>query len=166
MKVNIQIEGLEELKQRTDNLSKRRMSGIVRNAVTFGATPIAQAARRLVPQDTRQLRKSLAKKVKSYGATAIAIVGVSKEGFKALVRSRKEKRMVLRNPVKYAHLVEKGHRIAILGKLSRKGRKGTGAAAGFVAPRPFIGPAYESTKDDVRRRIEQKITEGIEKAVS
>ena len=166
MKIDVIVTGTDELKRRTEKVSKRRMSAIVRNAVTYAATPISQVAKRLVPVDTRQLKKAISKKTRSYpNGTAVSVVGIAKEGFKAMLKSRRENRTVLRNPIKYAHLVEKGHQIAIGGKLSRKTRKGSGRSGGTVAPRPFMEPAYQQTKDQVIRRLQEKMSSGIERAL-
>jgi HK97 gp10 family phage protein len=167
--LRMELEGAEEIAEKFNDISKNKMKQILRQAVTVASTPILQAARRLVPRDSGQLSKSLRKKVQTYpnSGASVAIVGIAKSGFKATVTSRKSGRVVLRNPIKYGHLVEEGHRIARGGSLARKGQPATvankGQHLGQVPPHPFMISAFVSTQMAAAYKLKERIEEGLNK---
>ena len=119
-------------------------------AVRAGAKPIRSMARQLAPihrsigrrglPSTRgkasYLRKSIITKVRgwSLSGNAVAVVGPRKKT--VMVGGIKK------NPSKYAHLVELGHRILYP---PYRSKRGTWTWA-QVPPRPFIRPAIERNK--------------------
>lgn len=73
-------------------------------------------------------------------------------------------------PAFYAHLVEKGTRPHSLGRgslLARRGKGGAGQGAGKrhpgARPRPFLGPAYEGSKDAVRAVMLRTAADEVQK---
>ena len=91
------------------------------------------AAKREVPVDTGLLKKSIGKKVKTYRQDGVVWVAVGpRSGFEEHIDG-----VVVKNPVKYAHLVE-GHN-------------------------PFMRRAFDTTKGEVLRIMEKELRSNIEK---
>lgn len=163
-----ELEGGEQLKAALMEMGQRKMKNALRGAVTFGITPLLAAAKKGVPRDTGQLKLSMSKVVRTYpSGVVVGVVGPAK-GFRGHFTDKKG-RLVLRNPTKYAHLVELGHRIAVGGRLRQSVyeslvNKPTGRVGGFVQGFHFMSIAYTTTKDQVERRIAQKLAEHISKA--
>lgn len=147
----VQFTGLEEVLDYLTKLKASVAQSVIRQAVRYGATPILQVARSEARVESGLLRKSLGVKVKSYSnGSVIAVIGPRK-GFRQevgivggrAVRGKramnKARRTLVRNPVKYAHLVELGT------KRSRK----------F----PFLRPAWTNAKGLALERIKEKIVE-------
>jgi hypothetical protein len=157
------VEGLAPLLDRLKNVEKKLKTKILKDGVGAGGKVVLTGAKSRVRVDTNLLKKSLARKVKSYkgGAVTVAVVGprssfkmkkvkdaagvVSKvrteTGFGKKV-SRGGRKEVYAQPSKYSHLVEKG---------TRRSRA-------F----PFLGISGESP--DVATAVVEKIAEGIEAA--
>ena len=158
---DITVEGLPQLKRAFQILPKRVLHKVMRQSNTNAMTPALKAARdwtRIVRKDsTGAYKKSLTKKTKTYSktSTVFSIVGAKSDYF-----------FKGRRPNKYAHLLEKGHRLAPRtsgAKLDRwrrvkdsqghytkkKFEKGNSAAIGFVQAYPVIGSAYNQTSQVV-----------------
>ena len=124
---------------------------------------VSKTAKALVPRDSGLLRKSIGTKTKLYrrSQTVITMVG-PRSGMKQTVKQtgldgRKVERMA--NPSKYAHLVERGHRIVI----NRQGRKIT---LGSIAPRPFLEPALRNNAGAIVSAYRGALVAGINKKVA
>ena len=97
------------------------------------------------PKESGLLRKSIAKKVKTYATsgTVVAVIG-PRAGFgKVVVVDKKTGRTQYRDPLHYSHLVEFG-------------TKSTKA-------QPFLRPAYDGAKAAALALIESKAREEIAK---
>jgi len=165
-KATLKLDGLEPLLAHLRELGTTKARSAMRRGLEVATTPVLQMARQLCPVDSAQLRKSLGRRVKTYrgSGTTVVIIG-PRQGFKAEVTDRYGRRRV-RDPIRYAHLVEQGHRIAVGGSLQRKGGKVLGKPAprrpgkhtGSVPPHPFLVPALERNRDVVmnilRRHLE------------
>lgn len=147
-KLKEQIKGAEQAFAQLEGLGKKAVKKAVRKAASLAGKLVNKAAKAKAPRELGLLKKSIAQKVKVYANTgkAVAIVGPRK-GFRVpATRARGKwnpsavKPDGYADPVKYAHLVEKGHGPAKKrrGKL-RGGNKG-------AAPRPFLRPALESQR--------------------
>jgi HK97 gp10 family phage protein len=169
-KFQFELEGAEELAAKFNDIGKRQMKKILRSAVGFAATPLNAVAKQLVPEDSRQLRKSIGKVTRTYPSTgnSVCIVG-PRNDFRARVVT-KSGRIVLRNPTKYAHLVEGGHVIAVGGTINRgfltkrskiKGHTGMGRHAGFVPGVHFMESAFKQTLPAMESRLTDKVAEGL-----
>lgn len=99
--LSMKLEGVDEAAKRLDSADRKIRKRVVRKAVRAGAAPYVKAVKRDAPVDTRELKKSLTQKVKSYrsGATIVSVVG-----------ARNRRSPSGRNPAKYLHLVEGGTR--------------------------------------------------------
>ncbi len=168
MQIKFELQGIFELKEKLGELGGRKVKQILRTAVNYGITPLLAATKRLVPRSTGQLRLSMSKVVRTYpSGVVVGVVGPAK-GFRGHFTDKKG-RLVLRNPVKYAHLVEYGHRVVHGGKLDRSKYKSTlvrheGTITGIASPIPFMRPGFLQTEAQVQARMESKIAEGLIKA--
>jgi HK97 gp10 family phage protein len=114
---------------------QRRINGA---ALNFAATPMLSAARRLAPDDSGALKASMAKirKAYHYAGQVMVIVGPDRH----FIRYHKGKK---RRPANYAHLVELG--------------------TSKTTARPFMRPAFDTTKFIAERRYLQKLRQGVKK---
>lgn len=144
--VDITLFGDKELIRKLEKLGKannRSRNKVIRQAVSFSMTPVNKAAKaKLVPGhgfETELLKKSIGKKSKTYkGVTFIVVVG-PRSGFKKEVNV--DGKLVLRNPAKYAHLVELGTR----------------HSRAF----PFLRPALLENKAVIETRLRQRLSQGL-----
>ena len=162
---------LSVLAQLPDKIERR----VVSKATRFAANPMLSAARRnakaAFTARSGLLRKSLTlKKARTPKHITKYYVGPSRK----LIGTHKGKK---RWPLKYAHLVELGHRIAVgrRGGLSEKGAKllhkrtrqqyGRRMAVhvGDVAPRPFLTPAFEAARGNVEPRFAEATAKELAK---
>lgn len=106
--VTVSLSGDKALMRKFERLKSTTRRSIGRRAVQAGSTPILKAARKLVRRDTKQMRKSLGRKVKTYrgSGTSVAIIG-PRSGFRAVVPDKHGKPK-LREPIYYSHLEEFG----------------------------------------------------------
>lgn len=128
MAESVRITGIAELLSKLSAIGSAAETRAVRSGVTAGGQVILEAARQLCPKETGALERSLGKRIVSRKGSAAAIIGP---------RSKYEEAQKggagggeVRRPVRYAHLVEKGH-----------GGKVTAAA------KPFLRPAIDNNRD-------------------
>lgn len=101
--------------------------------------PTIEAARAAAPVETGGLRDSIGGVLRKYrrGLMLMFVIGprwgFGKDG---------------REPARYGHLVEFGH-IQVAKIFGTSLRKGTAIAMGFVEGKPFLRPAWDSTKEAV-----------------
>ena len=124
-----------------DQLERRGM----KDALMKAATPMVKKTREGAPVRTGALKKSIGKKGKTYPKTQTAYVVVGPRSNFELNGER---------PAWYAHLVEFGHDLVFS---SADGKR----QAGFVAPRPFMRPAFEATKDQAFRIYGEELGNAI-----
>lgn len=147
------ILGLKEIKRRIEALPKELQKKAYRSALSSGARVIAKAAKRKAPEgDERLLKKSIG--IKYLPATtrsqALGIIG-PRRGFKGapkVVTDRKtgQKKTVTPDPVRYAHLVEKGTR--------------------HSAAKPFLRPAMIETQSEVFMKMSAMIDRAIAREIA
>ncbi len=117
--------------------------GIMTKAMRAALKPLPGIVKAAVPRELGLLRKFISQKVKFYVArtTAIGLVGPAVRPAVVMRRPSSWSTQPQRqNPVKYAHLVERGTRPHDI----RTKRGGTIMHPGAKA-HPFMGPAAEST---------------------
>lgn len=111
-----QIDGLDAVLRRLDDLPKKLRNKHLKKAITAAARTILQAAKARCPRDLGILRKSLGQKVKVYrhSGAVLAVVGARK-GFRLPAIRKKGKWAPaavqpsgFADPTKYLHLVELG----------------------------------------------------------
>ncbi len=132
------------LSQRLNDLKGRVLGNIQRKAITAGTKPIADAEKRLAPQQSKTLRKSIGRKTKIYrnSGIGVGIVGPRSKFTKVIGQTRKGKPIV-RQPSRTAHLVERGT------KRSR--------------PEPFVGPAVNEAANAATAAMAEKAAEELAK---
>lgn len=142
MRTKVQVQGAKQVIKRLNKLKRGVKNKILRKAITKSCQPVAKAAKANTPIETGLLKKSLGHKVKTYKDDVVGIVGPRRGMGKVVtVRGRK----VYRDPVKYAHLVERG-------TVDSK-------------PQPFLLPAWESNKQAISQILTNEIRQGIESEV-
>lgn len=129
LKLEYKVEGLEKLGRALELFSARVQGTVMRKAVRAGGSIVEKAATRAAAKRSGLLRRSLGMKVKTYRAkatpqllaaiphfkpsqhagTTLAIVGPRPKVDEVVVTRG---RVRIARPVRYAHLVEKGHQIA------------------------------------------------------
>lgn len=166
--IQIKLEGMTELVQALRRMPIEVRGKALEDAARAGAEVIAQAA-----------------------AARGSGVFTSRTGklMGAIQNSKKMVRVLVRSPeyvlvqiwphgVPYAHLIEGGHRLVARGtnKRTTAGRKlasgrrargglirGSGRGLSMVAARPFVGPAYEATKDEAAQKVLDELWKSIER---
>lgn len=164
------IRGMDQVGAFLKQLPKDLATKLLASAVNAGAdilVPVAkQYARRSVR--TGALYASIGKKVVNYPTTpaAVAVVGPRRGYFRkgGVKVGDGESRSGAESPSHYAHLVEFGHIQKAHGGTIRAGNaKAVGAGKmTFVAPRPFMRPAYHQTLGAVNRAMVEGLRRGIE----
>lgn len=138
-----------------ERLGPEVVNKVLPKACRAGATPQAKAARAFLRKVTKKrtglLGRSLAIRTVRKQGRVLAVV-LPRKGFGGITAQGKKV-----YPLKYSHLVELGHRIALgpsgrsenffVLKHSRRNKfYGLPATVGgFVKPRPFLKPAFDST---------------------
>jgi len=158
VKIELKIDQREQ--RRLDRKIHRMPEDVFRKhvskATNFAMTPVLKTAKQKVPVDEGALKDSLKKKRKVYKKNYTVWQGVGS----------------VKGLAPHAMLVELGHRQVTGGTVARsngrlrgtaknKKRTGKGKVVGFVAPRPFLRPAFETEKDNVLRRYRDKLKKGV-----
>jgi hypothetical protein len=172
----LELTGITDLRGFIKDLNPGSQDRIIMGGMKTAGDTIAKIAKtKIVNNETGALRKSLGTVVKRGTKTGLlmAFVGARSRyyvGGKRLKAGQSYKRSQLRNPAKYSHLVEYGHRSVhgggalpnYGGKVSgvfnsvNKGktiRAGTVKATSFVPPRPFLYPAFLQGQNAARSQI-------------
>lgn len=154
------VDGLPQLLASLDGLATAVRNRILRAAVMAAGKVVLSRAKADAPRESGLLRKSMARKVKVYrnSGVAVAIVGPRK-GYKQQVTRKRGKwraSTVWADPVRYAHLVELG---------TRPHRQRGGQHPGSM-PRPFLTPAATQQATAIRAAMASAINEGLAKAVA
>lgn len=140
----VKFSGFEAMDATLQALPSTFRAAVLEQACGKAAVPIRRAMKALAPKDTGALRASIVIKTLSdpWKGTAAALIGPSRDFFRGSKRvSRKGDKRGANRPSKYAHLIEYGHAV-VAPKKGTQIRKKTAKVIGFVAPRPFIRPAY------------------------
>jgi HK97 gp10 family phage protein len=145
--VNLTFTGGKELARALNQLPKMVAERVLEKAVTAGAELVRQSAAQLAPRpamrrrpDTIRLGDSIKVRTTEKGPSFVTVnVGTK---------------------VRYAHLVEYGHQI--VPRTSKRGERRIGGRRGFVAPRPFMRPAFDENRESMIARIGDVLRTGIE----
>ena len=101
------MTGDKELHRLCAELPRRSVKNSLRKAVNLGANPVVAQVKARAPKESGALKRSAAKKIKTYadrkGGAVIAIIGANKR----TVGTWKRRKRV---PHKYSHLVDQGTR--------------------------------------------------------
>lgn len=152
IKMSVKPIGDRDLKRFLTEMPKRVPKKANRAAVTAGTTPVVKAVRPLIiPVRSGTMKKSVTKKIKSYGPNALGLVGANKatigefEGRKAW-------------PNKYWHLVNLGTQPHQQKRGPHPGAKANNALKyGFDRAKPQIASAMESKYREVLAKESAKL---------
>lgn len=180
--MRLRMKGVPELIRTLREIDKKVAKKALRDGVQESTKPILKDAKAKVRVDTKLLKKSLGRKVKSYkgGEVIAGIVGVRKgtkgkkgnrtrtDKFRVQVGTDAKGKAIYMDPIKYAHLVEFGTRPHSVGSgdmLKRKGRKAGQVQRGGKhpgsKPYPFMRPALQKNKGGSKVAIRRAITDAI-----
>lgn len=167
--VKMQLEGVAELYRKLREIDAKVAKQTMRKGITQANRLILKAAKAFVSTESKTLKKSLGSKVKVMkgGNVVVGIIGPRKDAKgkppkyrrQVKVKGRFGMRTQIRNPVKYAHLVEFDTRPHTLGKHSTLVRKWRGKTTKLVQhgvkhpgtkAQPFLRPALEKNRGQVR----------------
>lgn len=159
------IEGLEQTIQRLDGLKKSVRNRILKKATRQAARVVLKAAKAKCPAETGWLKKSLGIKVgvsrrkgRVYGLIGPRTTEVKdkKTGQRKLTSFGKRIMAsgTKRRPAHYAHLVEFGHVIR---------RAEGGPEFGRVAAKPFLRPAWDTSRDAAFQAFARAVNEELRK---
>lgn len=175
MSAGFTITGGKELAALLKKLPDRVFNNVVRKANQDIMRPALKTAKQLAAKDTGVLRQSIGIKTKVYKKRGVVFTAIGpRVEFSKKVKHGGGKSGV-RWPVKYAHLVENGHRIARKGTVlnrrgqtlaqakawARKGKKTLGLSMGIVRPHPFMRPAFNQHKHSMVGRYTLALRTGI-----
>lgn len=157
----VRVTGLRELDAKLAALGPNLGPQALTSSLVYAAAPTVQLARSLAPYDaTRKSGKHLRDQI---GVTTQR--PRNQAGFAGAAAGYA--RIVPRAP--HSHLLEFGHKIVVGGRAGRlrrlvRGRNrgqvvGGGTVVGFVKARPFLGPAWNATRETVLHRFITRIGE-------
>jgi len=172
------ITGLDTVSAVLQQIPVDLRASILRGAVAAAAEPIKQAAKANARRSVRtgalyasiDVKTITAKGAKN--ASATAIVGPSRDrftrgGVKVPDVNGKRAKSGGEQPARYAHLIEFGHAVRQpkKGRTTRNGNAVEPKAGSlrWVAPRPFMRPALQSTQGKTMQIMLAEIDNGIER---
>ena len=174
VELTLKLEGFAEFARALRQLPKHISADIIESALFAGGHVIRNAAVGKAPHPEKRRRPKTVRL-----ADSIRFFPREKDAAHAIVD--------VGTRVRYAHLVEYGHQIVPRGptrqrvsitQVSKTGRvstrlgvdpsvrtdRRTRAPQGFVAPRPFLRPAFDENRERVIRRVGQVLGQEIERA--
>lgn len=179
-KGSAKIEGLGPLLERLDALKRGPRTAVLRKATAKGTKVVLDAAKANLRalgfkrKDSLLLQSLGSKVVVTKRGGVYAVVG-PRTGFKRTragkVRTKLGAKFQARgvNPVRYAHLVEKGRKALVPVKakvllmLDADGNTFFARRAAAVQPRPFLVPALGQNRGRVRDVMAREIGAGLAK---
>ena len=150
--IKIKLEGLKDALDSLQSVGRTVRNKILRKALNDATQPIlASAKARAAIGPTRQLRRSLGRRVKTYrlSGAVVAVIG-PRRGYRVLVE--RAGRQVPHDPAKIAHLVEYGHVVVRGGKV-----------VGHTPPHPFMAPAMEENRTQAVSLISSRIANELDR---
>ena len=142
MSEGIEIEGLDKLIKKLDALPDKVVKKVARPAITKAGRIVRKQMKANAPVGCGVLKRSFTAKTKTYqSGNVVSVVGANTKtvGTVTLESGRTIKEV----PANYLHLVEFG--------------------TSHSAPNPFMRRAYEQTKNEVTKKIQDEMSAGIEK---
>jgi len=149
----MRLRGDRELRRMLHRTPPEVLDRAIAPATRRAMAPVARTTKKRITQlrlhdRSGLLRKSIGVRAKRYRRSGTMWVGVGpRTGFRQIVTTRTG-RIVLRNPIKYAHLIELGFR-------HRAGR--------LVPARPFLDPAIRQHQPSVVRQLAAELGAQIPK---
>jgi len=138
MRASVNVVGAKELRNAIEKLPQEIQKRALKSALTLGARVIAKNARKRARKESGALKKSIGLVVRSKPNDQYAVIG-ARSGFTTEYKGK------MRNPAKYAHLVEFGTSTA--------------------PANPFLRPAVEESRQEVFNKMSQGIEKAVDRAV-
>lgn len=180
----VTLKGDKELEAKLRALTGAKLLTVVATAERRAMKPVIAQARQLVRRESGTLARSLGAITKKYPGKAVVITVVGPRTHMGRVVEI-DGHPQYRDPVKYSHLIEFGHRVARKGTvLLRRGesiqkakrraagmtdKEGKpnphrlGTAAGSVPAFPFILPAFKGQQAAIIARYREELAVELEK---
>jgi len=158
--IEAKLDGLKETLALLDDIKRGVRNRIMRKALRAGARPIIKAARSLVPQRTRQMKKALGVIIRTYTSGVVAAILGVRKGFKVEIDGRWV------NPEKYLHLVlfGRGEVVAGMAKGQPTGKRVLsdeeviyGRHVAAVPGNNFLAAAFEQGKSAALEAIAETV---------
>lgn len=160
--IQFEIKGESELAKSLQGIKSTVLKEAAFEAVVQAVQPTVELAKSLAPVASGSLRRSIGLVIRLYkkGMITYGIIG-ARRGFGTGGNE----------PANYAHLVEYGHVITSGGAIARvvnpfKPNNRSGVVTGIVEPKPFLRPAWESTKAQVLASIQKLFGRRVEYEVA
>jgi HK97 gp10 family phage protein len=144
----VELKGFDDINRILDALPKALGPKVVRKCLRDGVKPLIAAARANTPQDTGNLKKSIG-----------VINGKKKQAGAIIVGPRRGKGKT--SDGWHAHFFEYGVTPRIV-KKPTKGHYKKGTVLGPIEAKPFMRPAWDTTKDIVRMEIARSLREVLD----
>jgi HK97 gp10 family phage protein len=161
VKVAIDDTAVSALAYRLAELSAKHARAALKAGVNEATQLVAADAKVRVQKRTRQLKKSIGRKVKGYrgGAVVVGLVG-PRRGFRITLP---DGRTV--DPAKYAHLVEYGRGASRVKKKKVLADKIAGKVFGKevapARPKPFLRPAFDANRAKIPVVMAREMNRGL-----
>ncbi len=158
--IEYNLVGVDRINNNIDLLTQAIRDKLLKRSMKKTLDPIQQAAIARVSVDTGTMRGAIQQKITSRGTkgeTVFGVVGI-RRGIKVPIRivsrgAHKGKLLML-VPSRYAHLIERGHKIVVsaiwekdpkskFGRLRKIPLHRAGEIVGFVRGKPFMRPAWD-----------------------
>lgn len=169
---DITMRGMDRINDNIDQLTQGIRDRQLKKAMDAALNPILRNAKARVSRDTGTLHSAIQKQVKSLGMKGVTVYGVVgirrgiKVPMRVISRGPRKGQVYALIPTRYAHLIERGHKIVVNGPLWEKDPKSkfgrlrpikdtflnkfmgrpaprTGEVVGFAKARPFMRPAWD-----------------------
>lgn len=150
MPFKIRVDVDSDLINGLKNIAIEVRDKVLDQAITEAAEITVAEARRLAPEETGLLRRSIIRVLRGGSRGSYVIIG-PKSNFSGPGPDGRT-----RVPANYAHLVEFGH-AKVKPVKGTSIRKKTATSIGFVPAKPFLRPAIENTRLQVRASLVNSI---------
>lgn len=171
MVATVKVEGLRELEQELEKLTKAAGRGVLRRAGIKALVPMAEIARQKAPKDTGELSESIAVSARAVGAGA----DIGKAQYGAVLRgggTKQQAAAALRAARRDAKDAGAPSIELFMGPARADNKRGAIKAIvqefGSIkqAPQPYMRPAWDADKMAVIERLKKDLWIEVRKSVA
>lgn len=159
--LEFKFTGLDDLDRALDELSSELKSDILATALSRAAKPFLVRASQLAPRGTepKPEKKRLANSMRTSRRMS--------RTQRLVLESAGAARVLAGSSSPHAHLVEFGHAIVVGRRPTSRilRRRDTRERVGFVKARPFLRPAWDTTRDVVMASIKDEIGAALQRRI-
>ena len=160
MRTTLKLEGLREFDDAIAELTKGTARNVLRRAALDAAAPMVERMQQLAPKKTGKLQAGIAATVLGGGSPGKAAFAGAKSSGASDGEARAAAKAAGSGPLSV--VVSVGSTGAYGKSIAHLDEFGTSHSA----PRPFIRPGFDQTKDEVIGRIKGSLKAEIDKAAS